>query len=49
MALVIQTNQSSINAQRNLMATGENLNQSIERLSSGLKVNSHPMMQPEWR
>jgi len=40
MSLVIQTNQSSINAQRNLVSTGRNLNQSIERLSSGLKVNS---------
>jgi len=40
MSLVIQTNQSSINAQRNLVSTGRGLNQSIERLSSGLKVNS---------
>jgi len=40
MSLVISTNQSSINAQRNLVSTGRDLNQSIERLSSGLKVNS---------
>ena len=40
MSLVIQTNASSINAQRNMMATGRNLNTSIQRLSSGLKVNS---------
>ena len=40
MSLVIQTNSSSINAQRNMMATGRNLNNSIQRLSSGLKVNS---------
>ena len=42
MALVIlrPMRKLSINAQRNLMATGRNLNQSIERLSSGLKVNS---------
>ena len=40
MSLVIQTNSSSINAQRNMMATGRNLNTSIQRLSSGLKVNS---------
>ena len=40
MSLVIQTNASSINAQRNMMSTGRNLNTSIQRLSSGLKVNS---------
>lgn len=40
MSLVIQTNSSSINAQRNMMQTGRNLNTSIQRLSSGLKVNS---------
>ena len=40
MSLVIQTNASSINAQRNMMQTGRNLNTSIQRLSSGLKVNS---------
>lgn len=39
-ALAIQTNISSINAQRNLMRTGRSLNQSITRLSSGLKINS---------
>lgn len=38
--LAIQTNVSSINAQRNLMRTGRDLNQSISRLSSGLKINS---------
>lgn len=40
MSLVIQTNSASINAQRNMMSTGRNLNSSIQRLSSGLKVNS---------
>ena len=40
MSLVIQTNSASINAQRNMMATGRDLNSSIQRLSSGLKVNS---------
>ena len=40
MSLVIQTNAASINAQRNMMSTGRNLNSSIQRLSSGLKVNS---------
>jgi flagellin len=39
-ALAIQTNISSINAQRNLMRTGRSLNQAITRLSSGLKINS---------
>ena len=39
-ALAIQTNISSINAQRNLMRTGRMLNQAITRLSSGLKINS---------
>lgn len=38
--LAIMTNSSSLNAQRNMMSTGRSLNQSIERLSSGLKVNS---------
>ena len=38
--LAIQTNISSINAQRNLMRTGRMLNQAITRLSSGLKINS---------
>jgi flagellin len=40
MSLAINTNMMSINAQRNLMGTGRSLNTSIERLSSGLKVNS---------
>ena len=40
MSLVIQTNSASINAQRNMMQTGRSLNNSIQRLSSGLKVNS---------
>lgn len=40
MSLVIQTNSASINAQRNMMTTGRDLNSSIQRLSSGLKVNS---------
>ena len=40
MSLVIQTNSASINAQRNMMTTGRDLNNSIQRLSSGLKVNS---------
>lgn len=38
--LAINTNSNSLNAQRNLMKTGRAVNQSIERLSSGLKINS---------
>lgn len=38
--LAINTNANSLNAQRNLMKTGRAVNQSIERLSSGLKINS---------
>lgn len=39
MALVVNTNAASIGAQRNLAATSLRLNKSIERLSSGLRVN----------
>jgi flagellin len=38
--LAIQTNTSSLNAQRNLNRNGRFLNRSITRLSSGLKINS---------
>ncbi len=38
--LSINTNVGSLNAQRNVAAGGRALNQSIERLSSGLKINS---------
>lgn len=40
MAAVINTNLASINAQRNLSASQANLNQSIQRLSSGMRINS---------
>ncbi|MEQ8485046.1 MAG: flagellin [Pseudomonadales bacterium] len=40
MSQVINTNVMSLNAQRNLSATGGQLAQSIERLSSGLRINS---------
>jgi flagellin len=40
MALVINTNVASINAQRNLANTGRSLGKSFERVSSGLRVNS---------
>jgi len=38
--LAINTNIGSMNVQRNLIGTGRALNKSIERLSSGLKINS---------
>ena len=40
MAIRIVTNTSSLNAQRNLMATQNKLNGSMARLSSGLRINS---------
>ena len=40
MAQIINTNVSSLNAQRNLNATQSVLAQSIQRLSTGLRVNS---------
>jgi len=40
MAMVINTNLSSINAQRQLSHTNSSLQTSMERLSSGLRVNS---------
>src|SRR3954470_6995831 len=40
MALVINTNVMSLNAQRNLTTSGGQLSQSLQRLSSGLRINS---------
>ena len=40
MSLVINTNMSSIDAQRNLWATGQDLSVAMQRLSSGLRINS---------
>jgi flagellin len=40
MALSINTNVASLNAQRNLGASQTNLNKSMQRLSSGLRINS---------
>ncbi|MGB3210531.1 MAG: flagellin [Desulforhopalus sp.] len=40
MALTINTNISSLNAQRNLGKSQNDLSQSMERLSSGLRINS---------
>lgn len=40
MAQVINTNLSSLNAQKNLSRSGEALSTSLQRLSSGLRINS---------
>jgi len=40
MAAVINTNVASLNTQRNLSASQSSLNTSIQRLSSGLRINS---------
>ncbi|WP_341939223.1 flagellin N-terminal helical domain-containing protein [Marinimicrobium sp. C2-29] len=40
MALVINTNVASLNAQRQLMSSGNALDQATERLSSGQRINS---------
>ena len=40
MALTVNTNVSSLNAQRNLSKSGEGLATSMERLSSGMRINS---------
>lgn len=40
MPLIINTNLASLNAQRNLAANTEALNKSVQRLSSGLRINT---------
>ena len=40
MAIVVNTNVSSLNAQRNLVSTGSLQARSLQRLSSGLRINS---------
>lgn len=40
MSLVINTNVASLNAQRNLTTSANGLNTSLQRLSSGLRINS---------
>lgn len=40
MALSVNTNISSLNAQRNLSKSGQGLAQSMQRLSSGMRINS---------
>src|SRR5262249_11037747 len=39
MALLVNTNFASINAQRHLEETGSSLNRALERLSSGVRIN----------
>ena len=39
MGLFINTNQSALNAQRQLNSTTNSLGRSFERLSSGLRIN----------
>ncbi len=40
MAIVVNSNIASLNAQRNLVGTGKLLQRSLQRLSSGLRINS---------
>lgn len=40
MALIVNTNLASLNAQRNLSTSQNDLNTSLQRLSSGLRINS---------
>ncbi|MCX8017446.1 MAG: flagellin, partial [Rhodocyclaceae bacterium] len=40
MSTIINTNVASLNAQRNLSGTGNALQVSLQRLSSGLRINS---------
>jgi len=40
MALYVNTNVSSLNAQRQLMGSGNSLDQAFQRLSSGFRINS---------
>ena len=40
MAVIVNSNLASLNAQRNLESSQSSLNQSLQRLSSGLRINS---------
>ena len=40
MPLVINTNVASLNAQRQLVKSGEDLSQAMERLASGRRINT---------
>ena len=39
MAMIINTNVSALNAQRNLSVTNEKMGKTLEKLSSGLRIN----------
>ena len=39
MAMIINTNVSALNAQRNLAVTNDKMSKTLEKLSSGLRVN----------
>ena len=49
MAMVINTNVSSLTAQRNLAKTGLGLETAMARLSSGLRINRPRMMRLVWQ
>ncbi|MEI7548680.1 MAG: flagellin FliC, partial [Actinomycetota bacterium] len=39
MAMIINTNVSALNAQRNLSVTNDKMGKTLEKLSSGLRIN----------
>jgi flagellin len=49
MPMTINTNVVSLNAQRNLTTSQGSLATSMQRLSSGLRVNSARTTPPAWR
>ena len=49
MPQTINTNLNSLNAQRNLNTSQASLATSMQRLSSGLRVNSARTTPPAWR
>jgi flagellin len=49
MPAIINTNIASLNAQRNTSASQMSLTTSMQRLSSGLRVNSPRTTPPAWR
>ncbi len=49
MAMTINTNVASLNAQRNLSTSQSHSPLSLQRLSSGLRVNSSRTTPPAWR
>ena len=49
MSLIINTNISALTAQRNLTRAQSGLEKSIQRLSTGLRINGALTMPPAWR